>query len=284
MKILRDHRELSEQISVWKQEKARVGFVPTMGALHSGHASLVNFAQDHCDRVVASIFVNPTQFNNPEDLKKYPRTESEDLQMLEDLGCHLVYLPEVTDIYPQGYSQPHFDLGSIESVMEGEHRPGHFQGVAAVLDRFFSLVTPDLAFFGEKDFQQVAVVRRLVELLKIDLSIVACPTVREESGLAKSSRNKRLSPQAFENASFIYKGLSSLQSSVKDHFDPIDLKEMERAWNQEDSALTEYLQLCNEQTFVPAVKGQDLTQGRWRLFTAVQVEGVRLIDNVPLRP
>ena len=158
------NKELAEQLSKWQDHGNSVGFVPTMGALHNGHATLCSLAQTQADKVVVNIFVNPTQFNNSEDLETYPRTIDQDLDTLSSLGVDAVYLPNADDVYPAHYTQPVYELGPLERVMEGLHRPRHFQGVAAVLDRFFQMLPMDVAFFGEKDFQQLAVVRKLVEL------------------------------------------------------------------------------------------------------------------------
>lgn len=273
-------RELLE----WKFRRQRVGFVPTMGALHAGHLSLIEEARKHCDHVIVSIFVNPTQFNKSADLENYPKTEYEDIALLVESGAHLAYLPGLKEVYPEGYSQPHYELGALESVMEGSHRPGHFQGVAAVLDRFFQDVAPDMAFFGEKDYQQLAVVRQLVRLCQFPIEIIGCPTLREDHGLAMSSRNMRLSTDAFKRAGIIHEGLTNLQKAFGKTADAKLLEETIAQWNEQADFETEYLTLARADNFQSPQNGEDLSRHDWRLFTAVNVEGVRLIDNLPLRP
>ncbi len=186
--------DLKAVIKDYKEQGKKIGFVPTMGALHKGHLSLVNTASEQADVVVVSIFVNPTQFNNPDDLKTYPRTIDADKNLLETTGCNILFCPSVEEVYPQK-DERIFDFGMLDKVMEGEHRPGHFNGVAQVVSRLFDLVTPDIAFFGQKDFQQLVIIREMVKMLKYNIKIVSCDIVREVDGLALSSRNKLLTEQ-----------------------------------------------------------------------------------------
>ena len=179
-----------------------IGFVPTMGALHEGHLSLVKKAVADTDVVVVSIFVNPTQFNDPKDLERYPRNLDADLKLLEETGCHIVFAPGVNDIYPEPDNRK-FNFGMLETVMEGKHRPGHFNGVAQVVSKLFEIVTPNKAYFGLKDFQQLAIIKNMVAQLNLPVEIVPCPIVREESGLAMSSRNELLSAEERKNAAQI---------------------------------------------------------------------------------
>ena len=181
---------------------AIVGFVPTMGALHDGHLSLVEQAVAETDKVVVSIFVNPTQFNNSKDLERYPRTLDADLKLLEKTGCDIVFAPRVNEIYPEPDNRK-FDFGTLETEMEGKHRPGHFNGVAQVVSRLFEIVKPSKAYFGLKDFQQLAIIKNMVMQLNLPVEIVSCPIVREESGLAMSSRNELLSAEERKNAAVI---------------------------------------------------------------------------------
>jgi len=183
-----------------------IGFVPTMGALHEGHLSLVKQALAETDVVVVSVFVNPTQFNNLKDLERYPRTLEADLQILEKTGCHLVFAPAVTEIYPVPDTRK-FNFGALETVMEGKHRPGHFNGVAQVVSKLFEIVKPGKAYFGLKDFQQLAIIKNMVAQLNLPIKIVPCPIVREKSGLAMSSRNELLSAEERKNASAISEAL-----------------------------------------------------------------------------
>jgi pantoate--beta-alanine ligase len=199
---------------------ATVGFVPTMGALHEGHLSLVKQAVSETNIVVVSIFVNPTQFNDPKDLERYPRTLDADLQLLEKTGCQIVFAPGVNEIYPEPDKRK-FNFGELESVMEGLHRPGHFNGVAQVVSKLFEIVKPNKAYFGLKDFQQLAIIKNMVAQLNLPVEIVPCPIVREESGLAMSSRNELLSADERKNAALISETLFkakelALQKSVNE--------------------------------------------------------------------
>ncbi len=192
---------------------AVVGFVPTMGALHEGHISLIKKAKEKCTIVVCSIFVNPTQFNKKEDLDKYPRTENEDIEFLKKAGADCVFLPKTTDLYANSYFL-RFDFGHLEQVMEGKFRPGHFNGVATVVAKLFHVVTPNIAYFGQKDIQQIAVIKDLVKALHFDLEIISCPTIRDKNGLALSSRNARLTEKEKEEAAVINKTLKSIVLEV----------------------------------------------------------------------
>jgi pantoate--beta-alanine ligase len=185
------------------REAGTIGFVPTMGALHKGHLSLVEQAVSENETVVVSIFVNPTQFNDPNDLEKYPRTLETDLKLLEPPGCTVVFAPNAKEVYPEPDTRE-FDFGELETVMEGKHRPGHFNGVAQVVSKLFDMVQPDRAYFGLKDFQQLAIIKAMVKQMKLPIEIIACPIVREESGLAMSSRNERLTAEARKNAAHIF--------------------------------------------------------------------------------
>ena len=277
------NQELAEQLYNWQDQGNSIGFVPTMGALHRGHASLCTKACSTTDRVVVSIFVNPSQFTDKHDLEKYPRTIDQDLDTLSSLGVDAVYLPDADDVYPVGYTQPVYALGPLEQVMEGLHRPGHFQGVAAVLDRFFKILPMDVAFFGEKDFQQLAVVRKLVELKGYQLAVMACPTMREECGLAMSSRNNRLSLQGKQKACMIHQGLLDIKDQTADIFEAELIVQTIKKWTALGMDV-EYLELTNGSTFQAAQPGTSLLlEDPWRLFAAVHIDGVRLIDNLALR-
>lgn len=193
-----------------------VGFVPTMGALHEGHLALVDRANTDCDISVVSIFVNPTQFNDPSDLEKYPRTPGQDIELLEQTGCHVLFMPEVEEVYPVGKDLTlHLDLGQLDKVMEGQFRPGHFNGMATVVKRLLDIVQPHLLFMGQKDFQQLTIVREMLRLLGSPIELVMCPTIRESDGLAMSSRNVRLTPEMRQTAPIIYKTLQEAAIRVK---------------------------------------------------------------------
>lgn len=206
MKIAKTVVELQSYLRGYRQSTRSVGFVPTMGALHQGHLRLVRKAKEQCDVVVVSIFVNPTQFNNTDDLKRYPRDLGKDCELLQSEGCEIVFAPDVEEVYPEKDERV-FDFGSLENVMEGKFRPGHFNGVAQVVSRLFEMVKPDKAFFGLKDFQQLAIIRAMVKQLDLHVAIEPCDTVREEDGLAMSSRNMLLSSLHRKNAPVIAKTL-----------------------------------------------------------------------------
>lgn len=256
------------------------GFVPTMGALHRGHISLVEKAKQENDIVVVSIFVNPTQFNDKKDLLKYPRTPEKDLKMLEAAGVDCVFMPEASEIYPAGEAEEQFDFGNLEKVMEGAHRPGHFQGVARVVAKLFRIVTPDRAYFGEKDFQQVVIIKKLAEKLFPEIKIIACPTIREADGLAMSSRNTLLDAQTRNEAILISKTLFQL-SDLKSRMTIRMLKEyVEEKINTSDLLKLEYFEIADENTLEPLEKMNDGIKSR--AFIAVKAVDIRLIDNVSL--
>lgn len=198
-----------------KYNSKNVGFVPTMGALHDGHISLVKRSVEENDVTVVSVFVNPTQFNDKADLERYPRTEEADKKLLEAAGCDIVFMPQVEEMYPEEDTRV-FNFGSIETVMEGKYRPGHFNGVAQIVSKLFYAVEPTRSYFGEKDFQQVAIIRDMVKQLNIPVEIIACPIIREESGLARSSRNELLSAEERKKAALISQVLSKSVNFAKD--------------------------------------------------------------------
>lgn len=279
MQIIRTVAELNELIHQINSNKRSIGFVPTMGALHEGHASLVKKAKSENDVVIVSIFVNPTQFNNPSDLENYPRTESNDIELLINLNCDYVFIPSVTEIYNKDEKNPELDLGMLDTVMEGEYRPGHFKGVVQVVYRLFSIVKPTKAYFGMKDFQQVAVIKHMVKELRLPVEIIPCDTLREPSGLAMSSRNLRLSPQQREDALQIYKSLELAQSLKKQH-NPIEVKAKLVEFYQNSPLILEYIEI---------VDGNTLTalSDVWSNYTVACVVAyageIRLIDNMILK-
>ncbi len=199
MKVFETVEALSSFRKTLARDRLRTGFVPTMGALHEGHLSLVDMASKETGHVIVSIFVNPTQFNDPNDLKNYPRNIRKDLELLSGHGVDAVFVPDLHEIYPSPDTRQ-FDFGKLDKVLEGEHRPGHFNGVAQVVSRLFEIVHPDVAFFGQKDYQQLLIIKKLVEMLEMDVEIVACPIVREPDGLAMSSRNQLLTPEERKHA------------------------------------------------------------------------------------
>lgn len=206
MRVVTTVADLRKAINQAREEGKKIGFVPTMGALHNGHIQLVKRCVAENEFAVVSVFVNPTQFNDKNDLLKYPRTLEADCKLLEEAGCNLVFAPTVDEVYPEKDTRL-FDFGQLDKVMEGEFRPGHFNGVAQVVSKLFDMVTPDNAYFGEKDFQQLAIIRQMVKQLNSPVEIHPCPIVREESGLAMSSRNTRLTPEQLAEAPKIYQTL-----------------------------------------------------------------------------
>lgn len=280
MKICRLGAELSTQLSA-VSPKQNIGFVPTMGALHQGHLSLVEKAKKLSDYIVVSIFINPTQFNNKADFEAYPIDTDVDLKMLQDAGVDLVFLPEVSEMYPEATVSEHYELGILEQVMEGGFRAGHFQGVATIVDRLFDLVKPNLAFFGEKDFQQIAVIQRMVELKGHQIEIIPCENIRETDGLAMSSRNRRLNEDQRSAAPKIYQALSHIAQQM--HRRKLeDLKEEAKKEIESSEQLSlEYLEIVDEKSFKPIQNWSD--SERPRAFVAAYAGNTRLIDNLRLK-
>ena len=261
--------------------RGTVGFVPTMGALHAGHLSLVEQCRKTCDTVVVSIFVNPTQFNDPNDLKNYPRTEEADLKLLEAAGVDYVFAPSVEEVYPEPDTRV-FDFGGLDSVMEGAHRPGHFNGVGQVVSRLFDIVKPDRAFFGEKDFQQLAIIRYMVQQLGLPIEIVGCPIVRDTDGLARSSRNMLLTPEHRQAAPHIYAVLREAVDTLRGTVTVTEAKEIiARRIDANPLLKTEYVEIAEADTLKPAGTWGEKT-GDLRCFVAVHAGAIRLIDNVAI--
>lgn len=280
MTVLRSLLEFQQ----WRNslKNASLGFVPTMGALHEGHLSLVSQSVAQCDLTLVSIYINPTQFNNAEDLENYPSTLEEDLALLERFSNVTVYLPQQKDLYPNGLVSRSFNFGSLGQFMEGAGRPGHFEGMATVVTKFFEIVRPDFAFFGEKDYQQLAIIKHVVREENWPVEIIPGPTHREKDGLAMSSRNLRLSKEQRESAKEIHaiiqgwidrQGLenTSVESARKALIETI---------NKVPHLEVEYLEFSDANTLVPVKKFN--TEISTRVFAAVQCGKVRLIDNLPL--
>lgn len=272
--IFRTIPPLRAEIAAWKAAGERIGLVPTMGALHEGHLSLVNEARKTCQRVIVSIFVNPRQFNNPSDLALYPRTEEEDVALLS--GTDAVFIPSVETMYPAGYCTA-MHVGGLSTRLEGAHRPGHFDGMATVVTKLFTITGADCAFFGEKDWQQLQIVRRLVADLALPIEIIGCPTLRERDGLALSSRNRRLTPQAREIAPQLHSIMQETANSIRQGT-PINeaLNTGLSALKNAGFAPIDYLDCCHAETLEPAEKNNDPL----RLMAAAALDTVRLIDNI----
>ena len=275
--IIRGAGELAALIGDWRAEGATIGVVPTMGALHEGHLSLVRAAQGECDRVIVTLFVNPRQFNNPEDFAKYPRTEDADAAILAPLAVDALFVPDAAEVYPPGHATV-VSVGGIGTLLEGAHRPGHFDGVATVVALLLNLTRADRAYFGEKDWQQLQVVRQMVADLRMPVRIVACPSVRAEDGVALSSRNQRLSPDARRRAAAIPQALTAAARAIEGGAAPEPVLEDARA-TLRDAGLgpLDYLELRDALSLAEPRPGHEA-----RLLVAVWLDGVRLIDNVPV--
>lgn len=277
MEIIRTVAELEARTADLRQQGRSIGLVPTMGALHAGHMSLVKRAREENDIVVASVFVNPTQFNNPEDLRTYPRTEQADCTLLEQGGVDIAFIPTAEEIYPEPDTRV-FDLGPVAEVMEGAMRPGHFNGVAQIVSKLFAMTCPTRAYFGEKDFQQIAVIRRMTELEGFDLEIVPCPIQREQDGLALSSRNVRLTPEQRAIAPAIAKTLVSSLDWAKTHNVEQTKRFVTETVNSFPHMKVEYYEIVDGKTMQP-VSDWSLTKEPVGCIT-VFCGDVRLIDNI----
>ena len=281
MKIFNKKLDLQQFLAPFYLEKKAVGLVPTMGALHEGHLSLIQKALSENDIVVVSIFVNPTQFNNAEDLEKYPRNLSGDIKTIERLSQEVViFAPEISEMYESTPKAISFDFGGLDKVMEGKFREGHFQGVATIVEKLFELVKPTRAYFGEKDYQQILIIKSMLEQRKLPVTLVPCPIVREKSGLAMSSRNERLSPEGRKQAAFIYSVLQEAQKL----FTTAEVAEVEafvkEQFSQKKGFDLEYFTITKADT-LEEVKEKKSSES-YRAFITVYVEGVRLIDNIAL--
>ncbi|WDF55555.1 pantoate--beta-alanine ligase [Mucilaginibacter sp. KACC 22063] len=278
MKIFNTKQALQQYLLQCRQNGKTIGLVPTMGALHNGHLSLIKQAQQKCDVTVCSIFVNPTQFTNADDLKNYPRPIEADITKLESVNCDILFNPEVTEMYAAN-EQWHIDLGQLEHLLEGKFRPGHYQGVTQVVYKLFDIVKPDYAFFGQKDYQQYLVIDKMVQLLNLPVKLVMCPIEREADGLAMSSRNIHLTADDHAHALVLSKALAY----IKDNFNGSNLSEVthsagEMVRNQQGVTL-EYLEIADGETLQPATD----ESAHLVALTAAQVGKTRLIDNMIIR-
>lgn len=281
MTIFTNKSKIQDHISKKKAKGTTFGFVPTMGALHNGHMSLVKRALQENDVCVVSIFVNPTQFDNTEDLKKYPRTLESDVALLETVSKNIiVYAPSVEDIYEGNTKAEHFSFDGLEFEMEGKFREGHFNGVGTIVKRLFEIVTPDNAYFGEKDFQQLAIIKKLAQKYKLPVTVKGCEIYREDSGLAYSSRNTRLKPDYKKAAPFIFKTLTT----AKEKFGTKSAKQVTE-WVEKQFAKNKFLELeyfiIAEVTTLKTVKRKSKSK-TYRAFVAAYADDIRLIDNIAL--
>ncbi|MBL0358483.1 MAG: pantoate--beta-alanine ligase [Chitinophagaceae bacterium] len=280
MIIFKHTNDISNYLFFSEASGKTTGFVPTMGALHSGHISLIEKARVECDVVISSIFVNPTQFNDPADFEKYPISIEKDIDLLEKAGCNVLFIPSVTEMYPEGLAaQKHYELGFIETVLDGAYRPGHFQGVCRVVEKLLHIVHPHQLFLGQKDYQQCMVIRKLVESMGIKTQIVICPTLRDADGLAMSSRNIRLNEEARRKAPLMYQTLSSIRQIIK----PGDLSELKKQAIDHLTAggfTVDYIEIADATT-LSLIQYWD---GHTALVVMVAafINNVRLIDNLIL--
>jgi pantoate--beta-alanine ligase len=281
MKVFTTQKELKRYLNTLSPSANQIGLVPTMGALHIGHLSLIEESKKHNHFTIASIFVNPTQFDKKEDLEKYPRTLDKDLDLLQKKGCDAVFTPSIKDIYPQDVSSQKFDFDGLENEMEGKFRMGHFDGVGTIVKALFDIVAPTNAYFGEKDFQQLQVIRKMVEKYHLPVRIVGCPIYREPHGLAMSSRNERLSKEQRQEAAIIFTILSAVKEKASS-FSPDEIT----SWVQEQLENhplfdLEYFTIADENTLQTALQIEP--KKSYRAFIAVYADSIRLIDNLSLQ-
>ena len=280
MKVFKTKKELKMCLSEFRSENATIGFVPTMGALHKGHLSLLHASSKNNDLSIVSIFVNPTQFNKREDLDNYPRTLEHDLMLLEKNFCDVVFIPSIDEIYTNGVSSQHFDFDGLENEMEGKYREGHFNGVGTIVKKLFEIVLPTNAYFGEKDFQQLQIIRKLVKKSTLKVNVISCATHRETNGLAMSSRNSRLTSQERDAASIIFQILCAVKNKIgKTPLKAIDQWVSEQ-FEKHPLFKLEYFTIANEETLKKI--SEISPQKNYRAFIAVYAREVRLIDTISL--
>nr|WP_294774368.1 pantoate--beta-alanine ligase [uncultured Flavobacterium sp.] len=282
MLIFNTQNELVSHLATVSNDTTAIGFVPTMGALHQGHLSLLSEALKNNAVVVMSIFVNPTQFNNAEDLAKYPRTLEADVEKIKSVSDKIiVYAPSVEDIYKGKTVSQHFDFDGLEHQMEGQFRPGHFDGVGTIVKRLFEIVKPTHAYFGEKDFQQLQIVKKMVEKEQLPVKIIGCPIYREPNGLAMSSRNERLSATEKNEAAIIYKTLKQAKQLFAQKSATEVTHWVTKAFEQNKTFALEYFQIADEATLLPCIRKSK--NKKYRAFIAVFVNNIRLIDTISLK-
>ena len=260
-------------------KEATIGFVPTMGVLHQGHLSLIEESNKKCNITICSIFVNPTQFNNASDLANYPNTRDADLEKLKQLACDIVYTPAIEDLYENEEKAKTFDFGSLATSMEGKFRPGHFIGMATIVEKLFNIIQPTIAFFGQKDLQQLQIVKALVKQMKSTIKIEGVPTIREENGLAKSSRNKLLSESAKKEASLIYNCLNYCKKNKEKEIAELKYY-IQNQFERHENFKLEYAEIVALNTMQPIEKWQSINENA--ICIAAYHSGVRLIDNIIL--
>lgn len=275
MKIFKFKEDLINHLNILRSQNNSIGFVPTMGALHDGHVSLILASNQQCDKTVCSIFVNPTQFNNAADLEKYPRTIEHDIVILDTSGCDILFIPEVDEIYPNNEQPVHYSLGFLETILEGKFRPGHFQGVCRVVDILLNIVNPSFLFLGQKDYQQCMVLKKMIMLRKHHTSIVTIPTMREVDGLAMSSRNMRLNADQRIKAPMIYVALQKMNQSGTL---PLPIAKKQALTLLSDAGfLVNYLEVANANTLEILTEWEKIPMV---ILVAAYLDDIRLIDNL----
>lgn len=278
IRVIRGVAALRAEVRGWKAAGQSIGVVPTMGALHEGHLSLARAARRDCARVVATIFVNPKQFNNPEDLRKYPRSEAADVALLDGVGVDVVFIPEPEEVYPDGFATT-VSVGGVSEPLEGRMRPGHFDGVATVVTKLFGMTEADRGYFGQKDWQQLQVVLRLVRDLNLPVEVVGCETIREADGLAMSSRNVRLSAEGRGKAGVLFAAITAAAEDIRaGQSDRMAIREAAEKLRAVGFERVEYIELRDAATLMPS----DDTRRPRRMLAAAWLDGVRLIDNIPV--
>ncbi len=280
MLIFNNKASLQAHLHSYISTGCAIGFVPTMGALHRGHLSLIERSVKENNITVVSIFVNPTQFNNPEDLEKYPRTLDADVEKIKTVNPDIiVFAPSVQEMYEGNTASSSFSFDGLENQMEGSHRPGHFDGVGTIVKKLFDTVKPTNAYFGEKDFQQLQIVRKMVQKENLPVSIIGCPITREENGLAMSSRNERLNPADREKAALIYSTLQDAREKFT-ALQPNDIKKyVYEVFTAHPEFNLEYFEIATEDDLLPVITKENR---QYRAFIAVSISNIRLIDNISL--
>ena len=281
MKIFKKRDQLKSFLEESKKNKKTIGFVPTMGALHKGHLFLIEQAKKKNDLTVASIFVNPTQFNNQEDLDNYPKTLEKDIELLESVSCDVLFVPTIAEIYHKNVVSNKFDFDGLEHEMEGKYRAGHFDGVGTIVKTLFEIVSPKNAYFGEKDFQQLQIIKKLVAKNQLPISIKGCAIYREKDGLAMSSRNARLSSEQRKVAPIIYKILKKVKKKFPEETEKEISEWVENQFKNHPFLQLEYFTIADEKSLKPInIKEFDK---KYRAFIAVFAGNIRLIDNIQLK-
>lgn len=281
MEVFKTKREIRSFLASVTASHVQLGLVPTMGALHRGHLALVKRASQENDQVIVSIFVNPTQFNNAEDLEKYPKTLQRDIQLLKEASDQLlVFAPGINEMYEGKVSSRTYNFDGLEKVMEGRYRPGHFNGVGTIVEELLLLLKPTRVYFGEKDFQQLQIIRKLVDKKNIPVSVIGCPIVRESDGLALSSRNERLSDNLRKEASFIYRTLQAAKIKFGTKSAAFVIDWVQRQFSNHPGFDLEYVEITDVDTLTPVLRKKK--DKKYRAFISAYVNGVRLIDNIAL--